>query len=1116
MGVKRQLKRQGEQISDLLDENGFLPGEPIVNHDGETDEEFGLHGGTIDHTLSDEDLMRARDVLREYLSSGDGAAGDGHDRDTLISATRPTVVGPDGNPISRDGYIEYILDQTNPEGGQNNPNIDQELRELFQIVESGGKDGDGEEVSGRLYKSAQRVVNAYYAIYSVDSLLIHPDRPTGGSVFNAEDIEAAGEETDKEARLAREAAEEAGAAKSGADAVSYILNKEQCVLSHMTRQIIENHFTDELRSQENITMIIDPNVSLIVNFLKGNPKLKDFFNIHNSYLSLMVPKIRLYKQLYKKEGDQIVEIEGDAGQLEFVFDSFTDRTSISQITDSGFGRGRSVGIKSASWSYEGTNPEEVTSFINFDMSIFFQNMQDLLPANFSGEHADTEDLFFDTSNAHLIQLIGAGIGGREEGNNDLDEPRYYTIKAKLGWELDSTITTDLQPGVSIQDIRDIVESTNTFLELSLIEHTINLNEDGTLTLDVKYAAGLDEQLSDRSMNILTIGMENQEDSAIRSILAARDIEPESVGTTSTTTTPEDSNEECGARTNRVRYTDSDGEEHDVDDLSPEEEALLNSVRANVGSPENIFNNYEVFFRRMLQHGKVYEVSIDRKAIYDQISEPLGLNRGPATGDRTGTGDNRNERRANRYELIAERLTIEALENIQIQNIRKIETGEIERFQLLDDSAAEEAQDVANGEEEGETLDLSSTDYQDQLRLELLKELAEEEDKPLYQIKFFRLGDILDAIIEGLKEDPANIFSNDNGKEFNFISGIYTYFDINGIRHGMNFCDILISIKKFREFYTENVVKPLKLIYNLKNFVIDMVTTFSYVNSLRGCQQDTFIRQDSRPVFSVFESDKTNMEVLSRKASEHYNIIYDINAVAPEIADRADASGSPYDDSTFFVIKSDNFAIEGDGNEEDDASRGIYHIKLGADRGVLKKLSFSKDQLEGRREERITRAGGMNLSALREKYNAEVTLFGCPFLFPGMYVYIDPSMIGMGFSDQASSASRILGVGGYYFINKASNNITSDGFYETVIETIWNTFGEQPCSPVMIDSNQDAGDLIVPEPPVTLVRPIETSIRDALIEMNDHFDQTPAGEAGGRLIVPPTGAPIFIPGGGRQF
>jgi len=164
-------------------------------------------------------------------------------------------------------------------------------------------------------------------------------------------------------------------------------------------------------------------------------------------------------------------------------------------------------------------------------------------------------------------------------------------------------------------------------------------------------------------------------------------------------------------------------------------------------------------------------------------------------------------------------------------------------------------------------------------------------------------------------------------------------------------------------------------------------------------------------------------------------------------------------SNYFAILSSNYSLsppEGESQQKRemfDADRGIYHVKLGTDRGLLKNVNFRKDELPGRREQRIVEGGGMNLSVLREKYNAELSLFGCPFLYPGMYIYIDPSLIGLGFADQQSSIAQILGIGGYYFINKVSNSISESSEFETTLDLIWNSFGDGGVCPIhIIESN----------------------------------------------------------------
>jgi hypothetical protein len=957
---------------------------------------------------------------------------------------------------------------------------------------------------------------------------------------------------------------------AGNDAVNFLLNKEQCVLSHLTKPIIESYFTDAFRNQENITQVNSTRVGELVGLLNGRPNLQNFFKIENPYLSLMVPKIRLYKQIFDMENNEIVEDQ----KIEFQFDSFTRPSSIRNITTSGEGRGSGVGIKKATWSYEGTNPEEITTFVNFDLSLYFQSIQDLLPPGLDYSIGDARlgrEIFYDTQNANLIQLIAAGAGGNSSLNNQRN-PMYFTVKALVGWELSNDISMNLTRE-EMSYVRSVINSTDVWLELSMMEHSININDDGSITLDIRYVAGLDEQLSDDSMNILRVGISDEEENAVDTILAARQVDTDNarVELHDRDGSSEDDasiiRESSGCRRNiraaaTIRH--SDGATDNVS-LSEEEQARLHAISAGTTGAANIYNNYETFFNGLLEAGKVYEVVIEKSKIAEVIPPDRGVLERAGEGARDAlrsaeaAGEARETREFENTTLMIEYLATRQLQNIQITSVSPIGGTAAVAEAGLEGVAEQVAEGLAEGDPEGERSDretlgsageaLSGTT--DALHQELLAVMSNSD--PYYRIKFFRLGDILDVLIGGIKNQPGNPLSVRPDAAFNFVSGVFTYFDIHGNRIGINYCDILISVSKFREFFVETVVRPLKIIYNLRNFIIDMVTKFSYVASIPTCTQGTFVRQDSRPTFSVFQSPRSidfasaaQHAAVSEEFAEpseegllaaanaplraavRGNIVSNpdsiVDAVQGATGDGSERSAyaSVANVSNYFIIQSTNFTMSSplaDQNdlvarERADATRGIYHIRLGSTRGLLKKISFIKDELAGRREGRITRGGGFNASVLREKYNADLTLYGCPFIYPGMYVYIDPSMIGMGFTDRAGSAAQLLGLGGYYFVNKVSNVISSNGTYETQLETIWNSFGGGRCDPYMIVSNRTLGSEFSTNVPELPGGGEEAVAFDRNLE---GFEQSTAAAAGTRVVRGgAAGTPAVIPTTGRQF
>jgi len=895
----------------------------------------------------------------------------------------------------------------------------------------------------------------------------------------------------------------------GGEAFDFLLQKEQGILAALNEKIISERFSKLDTAQDNIIQISSEDTELLVNKIQRRTDLREFFRIRSPYLSLIVPKIRLYKKVYIKEGDEYVLLEENNGRKEFKFKSFTSTNTIEQITDEGFGRGDGVGIKDVSWEYEGTNPETVNSFINFNISLFFQNLSDLIPRG-----AD-DSVFRDIDDTSLIQLIGAGIGTDDarigERETQTSTPFKFLIDAELGWTLSDQITEDLAADQSIQDIRRIIESTSINLNLSLREHNINFNEDGTLTLDLSYFSSIDQSFTDNTMNILALGRNTVIDAinaaeeqdtaeAAAEAEAARSDRISRMGSDGCTT----------GRINSatVRNTEEDETEEDEEPPSNRDRVLLEALRAD--RENNILNNYSTIFRGLLNGAfngendasKVYQVKIDASAVSLIVQNSFARTaadaaggilptlagladqavRAVAPGGRTGNQQSdinevrERERNLNNFRIFQEFLGIETIRNLNASQleVRRINalTGLQRGSEALDvlgvqSEVARDLEDAARTiANEAETLQeaqqaLSEANLRQALETRIMNDLSDNNDD--YTINFVRLGDIIDNIITGLKNEEGT-FLNQQKDFFTFISGLYYYIDaIDGTRKAYNYCDMLISLNSFRSFFIEKVIRQLKTKYTLKQFVIDLVNEFSYVQSLVAVSEETYVRQESRPAFSVFQGPDLNLEerALFQSYAEEASVDTDSSAWLEATKDvlRAVYRRTVIEDLSFlneinysdradvinyFTLKSTNFTVQSIGdapNENEDINRGIYHITIGADKGILKSINFRRDEIQGRREGRIVRAGALNFSALREKYDVTITTFGAPFFFPGMYFYLNPSMVGLGFPDQTNSAARILGIGGYYFINKVSNRISGDGNFETTIEASWNSYGD---------------------------------------------------------------------------
>ncbi len=129
----------------------------------------------------------------------------------------------------------------------------------------------------------------------------------------------------------------------------------------------------------------------------------------------------------------------------------------------------------------------------------------------------------------------------------------------------------------------------------------------------------------------------------------------------------------------------------------------------------------------------------------------------------------------------------------------------------------------------------------------------------------------------------------------------------------------------------------------------------------------------------------------------------------------------------------------------DREKNIPHVSVNSPQnGCVRNVTFQREDMPGLREARMFEGedfGGTSL--LREKYNASLQLEGNNFFRPGTSFYIDPSPLDLGYTDDAESFARQLGLGGYYYCVRVSHtlNLGAALDWETNIESKWNSFGD---------------------------------------------------------------------------
>jgi hypothetical protein len=126
---------------------------------------------------------------------------------------------------------------------------------------------------------------------------------------------------------------------------------------------------------------------------------------------------------------------------------------------------------------------------------------------------------------------------------------------------------------------------------------------------------------------------------------------------------------------------------------------------------------------------------------------------------------------------------------------------------------------------------------------------------------------------------------------------------------------------------------------------------------------------------------------------------------------------------------------------EDVERGIYHIVPGLDRGIIKGITFSKNNVPYLTESKMfpdPSSGKKSDNVLATGiYNAKIKAIGTNLFRQGQLLYIDTSRFGMGVADAQKMLSSDLLIGGYYLVTKVGHN-WDEYNYDTEIDAYFQS------------------------------------------------------------------------------
>jgi hypothetical protein len=235
----------------------------------------------------------------------------------------------------------------------------------------------------------------------------------------------------------------------------------------------------------------------IVNKLVYNAQLEAFNQIRPSEFSGLVPQIRLYKVFSEVNADGS---RGTTYEQEIPFNGSISPKEVKSMITSNFDRGQGVGLKSFDWRLEGTNPFTARRDIYGELKIFFQSLDELVkkrraPAVFA-EGSDTRSKAF-----RYIDLVNIGLTP-QAGDSQLGfiwNPDYYQIKVDVGWA-----SPDGTAGVfQTPQMAQAIEQSRMTLFLSAVDHEIDINDQGNVSLSIEYIAYQEASYQDSESDILS-------------------------------------------------------------------------------------------------------------------------------------------------------------------------------------------------------------------------------------------------------------------------------------------------------------------------------------------------------------------------------------------------------------------------------------------------------------------------------------------------------------------------------------------------------------------------------------------------------------------------------------
>ena len=727
--------------------------------------------------------------------------------------------------------------------------------------------------------------------------------------------------------------------------------------------------------------------TLIRNGMNGDDDVKQLLDLCPDVYALLTPTIRLFRTDYDEHGNiKKIEVkEGSNSKMvdavaEIPIPNFLKKSDVASILLGTRGRMAGAGVKSFSWSLDGTQPAEVDNNITATLDVFFQSPDDFFN-NMRQAGMVNSDGFPLPNFIDLIVNSPAIRKNTQAGTGKIPakllhreyKGANFRIKAIVGWEAPSQEALNAVRQLrNAQNLAEILRRSQATYYLQCVRHNLDFRQNGTVALQIQYQASVAGILSSPNADILA--------PSTQSVL-------ESLG---------EIDEQIESTTGSSNQTEKRKQA-----LLEEREKIINQDRL-------------VKYKKLLAglfsspRSKVYQVPVNlddlMRVPYSELTPVQRAARAKRKLKEAAEGD--------LLITTPQQLNLTLLEQTAktlaaggdgMQTATEFEKAEQRRYRELQQSS-------------GDFKFVPFMFLGDLIDVAIEQVKINNNDTPMNFELFLAETDLIDPLVALRIKDFGDL-KGTGLDDVGFLQKLresdpLSFRDDAGVRFSINLGDIPISVDAFQVWFKNHVIKrdldKFFLLYFIKKVCADLITK-AFTTDCFGENLNINQRYDAHPL--------TLREEAPSPVSAH------------GLGQLAQLDSSALDSkvhNAVIILPTDSRPSALRGIEDDDFSQGIHHHHIGAACGLVKKISFSREDQEYLREANLQKEGALGPEQLRELYSVTLEMVGNTLYENGQYIYVSPTLM-----DADKKSLDYLGLHGYYMITSVASTVTPQGFTTTI-------------------------------------------------------------------------------------